>query len=118
MEEDYGEGSDTRAVLENVHGDERVLCYLSLAVDESDDHKAADDEECDHFSGVPGEKGTTKVETEEDHQGEAEESDHAGPIECADAVDERGMFMADVEEEDDENSSKSTDWKVDVDCKG
>lgn len=115
MDGDDTQSSEARSVFEEIHGDQGVLCDPGLAIHEGDDHNAADYEERDDFGRVPREDGTAEVEAQEDHQCEGEEREHAGPIDCADAIDEGCVLMLNVEEKDNKNGSDTADGQIDVD---
>jgi hypothetical protein len=88
MKERHRESCDVRPCSKKLHGDQWVLGYARLAVDECENHQPSYDKQGDDFCRVPREDCSAEVETKQNHEREAEEGKNSPPVNCFDAVEE------------------------------
>ena len=103
VEEDYEKRGYIGLVLEKGHRDQGILGKPCLAVDEGKDHAASDDKQSYDLCGVPWEEYPSEVESEKKHEGTSEEGEDAEPINGLHSIDERSVFMLDIQKYDDQN---------------
>jgi hypothetical protein len=115
MEKYQRERGNIGALPEQRHRDKRILRQPLLAVDERKDHEATNDKQRDYLRRVPREKHSAKVQTQKEHKCTTEERENTVPVDSFDPIHERCMFMADIEEKQDEHGCKAADRKIDVD---
>lgn len=115
VKERHKKSCDVRLCAEQLHRNQRVLGYARLAIHKREDHKSADDEQCDDFCRVPCENCSAEVEAKQNHERESKESEDTPPIDGFDTVQERRVGVLDVEEEEDEAEGEAADREIDVD---
>lgn len=67
---------------EDVQRHKRVLRQLLLAVDEDQRAKGSKDNQTDHLRRAPGKRLATKIKTEQEHQGKAQNGQTTEPVNC------------------------------------
>lgn len=92
---------------------QRQLGKARFAVDEDGHHGNAKDQEADDLGRVPRERDTSKVQADEQHKGDAEDTDAATPINGPDASDSGRTGVVDVEEQQQDDEGRAGNWQVD-----
>jgi hypothetical protein len=92
--------SEIVAILKDPHRHHGIAGKFPFVKNEEQSDDDAEDDQADYFCGSPGVGDTAKFETEEEHEGSADDGQRAGPVDCFEAVPNGRFRVVEVEEEE------------------
>ena len=107
MEEANSEGREVRALLKDPEGHYGILGDFPFVEEEEGPGDKSEDNQADDDRAGPGVRDSTIFEAKEEHDSAADDNERAKPINCFEAVKDRGFRSIDIEEEDENDESKS-----------
>lgn len=88
-------------------------CDSTFVENKGKRHQATHDDETDDFGRVPRIGGSSKVETKQYHDHDADDTNTPGPVNGLDALGQLGSWVMNVEEDEQQDEGRPADGKVD-----
>ena len=96
MAEADSKGGDVGSVLEEAEGHDRVAGEFPFVEDEESRYDDAENDEADYLGGIPWIGYTAEFETEEEHEGPADDAETSCPINGFEAIPDWSLGVVEV----------------------
>ena len=116
MRKSYGEGGNVGQTSEDVQRHQRVLCKPLLAIDEKQGAERPENDQANHCRRAPRKCLSSKIESEKQHQGQAQDGQAAEPIDSPYAFCHLGLWVVYIQEEEKKKEGNARHWQVDPVC--
>lgn len=101
---------------EEVNRDEGILCNLPFVDHEDAYSEHTEDDETDGRGRVPRERHTSELESEEPHEGTANDEQASRPVNGNESLLDRRLWVVKLEEEHENDHANGREGQVDVEA--
>lgn len=96
--------------------DDGVLCKLPFVDHEDAYSEHSEDDEADGRGGVPGKRNASELESEEPHEGTADDEQTSRPVNGNESLLHRRLWVVKLEEEHEDDHANGREGQVDVEA--